>query len=93
MVARIQLRRDVATDWQNANPVLNAGELGYESDTDKLKIGDGSTTWNQLGYIVYTPSFSDILNKPTTINGYGITDAFDGRFDSLYPTPTTIAGY
>jgi len=93
MVARIQLRRDVATDWQNANPVLNAGELGYESDTDKLKIGDGSTTWNQLGYIVYTPSFSDILNTPTTINGYGITDAFDGRFDSLYPTPTTIAGY
>lgn len=93
MVARIQLRRDVATDWQNTNPVLSAGELGYESDTDKLKIGDGSTTWNQLGYIVYTLSFSDILNKPTTINGYGITDAFDGRFDSLYPTPTTIAGY
>ena len=80
MAARIQLRRDTAPDWTSINPTLSAGELGYESNTDKFKIGDGATAWNDLDYVIYKPSFSDILNKPTTISGYGITDAFEGGF-------------
>ena len=40
-----------------------------------------------------TVAFSDLTGKPTTVAGYGITDAFDGAFGSLSGTPTTLAGY
>tara|TARA_Y100000287_G_scaffold85379_1_gene67803 strand:+ start:297 stop:3224 length:2928 start_codon:yes stop_codon:yes gene_type:complete len=93
MVARIQIRRDTAGDWTAANPTLSAGEMGWESDTSKAKIGDGSTAWNSLGYFIYNPTFAQVTSKPTTIAGYGITDAFDGVFGSLTGTPTTLAGY
>ena len=93
MAARIQLRRDTSSNWSSTNPTLNSGELGVETNTSKIKLGDGSTAWNSLDYVVYPLSFSDLLNKPTTISGYGITDAFDGAFSSLSGTPTTLAGY
>jgi hypothetical protein len=50
MSVRIQLRRDTAANWASANPILTQGEPGYESDTGKIKYGDGSTAWNSLGY-------------------------------------------
>ena len=93
MAARIQIRRDTSSNWASANPTLNSGELGLETNTNKIKVGDGSTTWSSLAYIIYPLSFSDLLNKPTTIAGYGITDAFDGAFSSLTGKPTTLAGY
>jgi len=40
-----------------------------------------------------TVAFADLTTTPTTIAGYGITDAFDGAYSSLTGTPTTIAGY
>lgn len=49
-ISRIILRRDTAANWSSANPVLSAGEKGYETDTGKLKIGDGTTAWNSLEY-------------------------------------------
>lgn len=52
MSAKIQVRRDTAANWTAANPVLLRGELGYEYDTVKLKIGDGSTAWNSLAYAI-----------------------------------------
>lgn len=50
VVTAIQLRRGTASQWTSANPVLAAGEPGFESDTNKAKIGDGSTAWNSLAY-------------------------------------------
>lgn len=43
-------RRDTAANWTGANPTLLAGEIGIESDTNKIKIGDGSTAWTSLSY-------------------------------------------
>ena len=51
MVVQIQIRRDSAADWTNEDPTLAEGEIGYETDTGKLKIGDGSTAWTALAYI------------------------------------------
>lgn len=48
----IQVRRDLAANWTSANPTLAQGELGLETDTLKIKYGDGSTAWNSLGYFV-----------------------------------------
>lgn len=50
MAFQIQLRRGTASEWTSANPTLAAGEFGYESDTSKLKIGDGLTAWSSLAY-------------------------------------------
>lgn len=47
---RIQLRNDISNTWVTKNPVLLQGEMGIESDTKKMKIGDGTTAWNDLGY-------------------------------------------
>ena len=51
VVTQIQVRRGTASQWTSANPTLASGEFGFETDTDKVKIGDGSTAWNSLGYL------------------------------------------
>lgn len=51
MAYRIILRRDSSTNWEASNTVLMAGEPGYETDTGKLKIGDGISAWETLEYI------------------------------------------
>jgi len=49
-ITTIQFRRGTAAQWTTANPVLAAGEFGWESDTGEFKIGNGSSTWTALGY-------------------------------------------
>lgn len=46
----IQIRRDLAANWTSADPILAQGEMGYETDTTKLKFGDGATIWSLLPY-------------------------------------------
>lgn len=50
VVTQIQVRRGTAAQWTSTNPTLAAGEWGYETDTGKVKIGNGSTAWSSLGY-------------------------------------------
>jgi hypothetical protein len=50
MTSRLQNRRDTAANWTSNNPTLGAGEIGYETDTAKYKIGTGSATWTSLSY-------------------------------------------
>jgi len=47
---QILLRRDTAATWTSENPVLGEGEIGYETDTGYIKIGDGTTAWTSLAY-------------------------------------------
>ena len=49
-MTQIKLRRDTAANFTSKNPVLGAGEPAYETDTKKLKIGDGTTAYTQLEY-------------------------------------------
>jgi len=48
----LQFRRGTAALWASANPVLAAGEFGYETDTNKGKIGNGTTAYNSLSYVL-----------------------------------------
>ena len=66
----------------SVNGTLNATTL-----TGALPAIDGSALTG------VTTAFSNITSIPTTLAGYGITDAFDGVFASLTSKPTTIAGY
>jgi len=52
MSNKIQLRRDTSINWNRVNPTLSMGEPGYEIDTGKFKIGNGSDSWNSLDYVV-----------------------------------------
>lgn len=57
MADRIKLRRDTEANWTAANPTLSDGEIGFERDSLKLKIGDGSTAWNSLAYVAGVGAF------------------------------------
>ena len=48
----MQQRRGTSTQWTNANPVLAAGEIGFETNTNRFKIGDGVKTWDLLEYFL-----------------------------------------
>ncbi len=65
MTAVIKKRRGTAAAWTSANPVLAAGEEGFETDTRKSKVGDGSTAWTSLLYTVSaapaTPTLAAVL--------------------------------
>jgi hypothetical protein len=52
MTSVIQVKRGSASAWTSANTVLAAGEVGFETDTKKMKVGDGSTAWTSLSYTV-----------------------------------------
>jgi hypothetical protein len=48
MTTRIKLRKDTASNWMSADPILSLGEPGLETDTGKMKYGDGVTKWSLL---------------------------------------------
>ena len=50
MAVQILFRRGTSTEWTSANPTLGAGEPGIETNTGKIKVGDGTTLWNALPY-------------------------------------------
>lgn len=51
-IRTIRIRRDTSANWHQKNPILKLGEPGLETDTRKLKFGDGATTWTNLPYAV-----------------------------------------
>ena len=50
MSVRIQMRRGTTSEWNSADPILNEGEIGYNSTLASFKIGDGETVWSELDY-------------------------------------------
>ena len=62
-MTQIKLRRDTGANFTSKNPVLGAGEPAYETDTKKLKIGDGTTAYNSLAYFVMTDEFTIYRGK------------------------------
>ena len=68
MATQIQLRRDTAADWTSNNPTLAAGEFGWESDSNRFKIGDGSAAWTSLSYADTLKTLGDILVNGSTIS-------------------------
>jgi hypothetical protein len=61
MAVQIQLRNDTSTAWASGNPILAEGEIGIETDTRLVKLGDGINNWNDLDY--------GLLGLPDLIDG------------------------
>lgn len=79
MADLIQIRRDTAANWTSANPVLAQGELGAETDTSKIKIGNGSTAWTGLSYLIDAGGYAT-LSGVQTFTG---TKTFSGTTSTL----------
>lgn len=71
-VKQIQ-RKDTAANWTSTNPVLSTGEIGFESDTGKFKIGDGTTAWTSLIYAVPVTSVNGQTGDVTVAAGGAVT--------------------
>lgn len=88
MSSIIQIKRGTAAAWTSANPVLNAGEMGFETDTKKMKVGDGTTAWSSLAYTATDGDISGVT-AGTGLSGGGNSGAVTLSIDS---TVTTLTG-
>lgn len=71
---RFKLRRGTATEWTVKNPVLLEGEPGLETDTKKLKAGDGVTAWNSLEYYYSDEKIIELIQAELELNPIGQED-------------------
>lgn len=81
MAIRMQQRQGTADQWLTADPVLGAGEIGFETDTNSFKIGDGVNSWTLLDYFTnetgLAASLSDYIlaTEKASANGVATLDA------------------
>jgi hypothetical protein len=69
MATRMQQRRGTAAQWAAANPVLAAGEIGFETDTNKFKMGNGSSAWTALEHFTNSAALVALLQgAPDALN-------------------------
>jgi hypothetical protein len=97
----LQLKRGTAERWATVNPILAIGEPGFVYDSNKLKIGDGVSAWNELPYIEgatanLTPVDGSLIIIGNTID-IGISaepgNALTKKADGLYVGTSTSGNY
>ena len=86
-IRRILIRRDTAANWTAANPTLASGELGGETDTGKLKLGNGSTAWNSLAY---QGGVTSVNGNTGVVTGLATTAAPTFTGTVVLPSTTSI---
>lgn len=97
MANKIQQRRDTAYNWSHVNPTLSSGEFGYETDTKKLKIGDGTTAWSALDYFTSGSSVAGVVSVNGQTGTVVLTKAdfnlsnVDNTADSAKPVSVATA--
>ena len=82
---KIIIRNDTAEVWTTKNSILSKGEFGVENDTNKFKIGDGSTAWNDLAYAgADQAAIEDIIaQNRDSLYKYTRTDASQSDADAI----------
>jgi hypothetical protein len=90
---RIQVRRGLASEWTTANPVLAAGEMGVETNTNLFKFGNGSSTWTALSYannsdVAIGEISQDAINTALTM-GAGLTKTYNDGANTITITVDT----
>jgi hypothetical protein len=89
MTTRIQLRRGSASQWSTVNPTLSSGEVGYETDTNKFKIGNGSTAWSSLDYFGVEVDLSGYLTASSASTTYLTQASASTTYAPIVPSTQT----
>ena len=90
MATRMQQRRGTAAQWTAANPVLAAGEIGFETDTNKFKMGNGSSAWSALQYFANAAELAAIIDgAPELLNTLNELAASLGDDPAFFTTVAT----
>jgi hypothetical protein len=84
---RIQVRRGTASEWTTANPILAAGEMGVETNTNKFKFGNGTDAWSSLSYAASDSAAigeisQDAINTALSM-GSGLTKTYDDGANTI----------
>lgn len=87
---RIQVRRGLSSEWTTANPVLAAGEMGVETNTNKFKFGNGTDAWTALSYAASDAAAigeisQDAINQALTV-GAGLTKTYNDGANTITVT-------
>jgi hypothetical protein len=96
MATKIQVRRDSSADWTTINPVLSEGEIGFETNTGKFKIGNGSSAWSALDYFLDSSDLSGYLTASSASTTYLTQASASSTYltqtsaSSTYPTIGTL---
>lgn len=105
-MTRIQIRRDTSNNWATYNPILADGEFALETDTRKIKIGNGEQPYTELAYqgdsdngaiILDAKNFSTVAPTGNLKYWTGTEEAYTGittkNADTLYRTTDTNKVY
>lgn len=84
---RIQVRRGTSSEWTTANPILAAGEMGVETNTNKFKFGNGTDTWSSLSYAAADAAgigeiSQDAINTALSM-GAGLTKTYNDGANTI----------
>jgi hypothetical protein len=89
MPQTFQLRRGTTGEWSFANPILQAGEMGYETSTNRIKVGTGVDPWSSLLYVESSADsvdWSNVDNRPTAFPPTSHASSHEtGGTDALTP--------
>ena len=89
----MQQRRGTAAQWTAANPVLAAGEIGFETDTSRFKMGNGSSAWGSLTYFANTAELTSLLDGApdalNTLNELAAAIGDDANFIGTFTSHTS----
>jgi len=87
-ITRLKMRGDTAAAWTAANPVLLTREFGIETDTRRMKMGDGSTAWTSLAYFL---AGADVRGQVSRQSDFTITSVAAGTYRAIGATGTLDA--
>ena len=79
----IKIRRDDSTNWATVDPVLSAGEIGFDTSVQKFKVGDGTSLWSELIYASDPDSVVAELQTYADSTASGALSSANSYSDSL----------
>lgn len=88
-LVKFQVRNDTAANWAATNPVLAAGEPGLETDTGRVKFGNGTSNWAALPY-VDAAGLSNASPQPLGAASAG-SSSLAARADHVHSVPSSLA--